>query len=213
VERDVPDDNAQQQSQQQEPPTTGDGTGQQAQNQSQQQNAGGQDSKEPERRFTQAELDAIVRDRLERERQSAERKADADRKKAEEAAAAQRGEYQRLAEERGQKLTELQQQLAERERTSREATVRYEVRVLASDLGFADPSDAPRFLDLAGVEFDDSGAITTDLKALLEAVLKAKPYLGRQPGAGGVPPTPKPDNGALTDEEKRRQAVGIRQLW
>lgn len=46
----------------------------------------------------------------------------------------------------------------------------------AARLGFADPEDAQRFLDADAVEWDDSGA-PKNVQALLEAVLKAKPYL------------------------------------
>lgn len=46
----------------------------------------------------------------------------------------------------------------------------------AARLGFADPEDAQRFLDQDAIEWDDSG-VPKNVTALLEAVLKAKPYL------------------------------------
>lgn len=46
----------------------------------------------------------------------------------------------------------------------------------AARLGFADPEDAQRFLDADAVEWDDAGS-PKNVGTLLEAVLKAKPYL------------------------------------
>lgn len=46
----------------------------------------------------------------------------------------------------------------------------------AARLGFADPEDAQRFLDADKVDWSDDGA-PTNVQALLEAVLNAKPYL------------------------------------
>lgn len=69
-------------------------------------------------------------------------------------------------------------------------TVKAEVRALATE-GFADPSDAALFLDLAKYVNDagdiDNGAITTDLAALLTS----KPHLAKPTG----PPPPPPFNG------------------
>lgn len=47
----------------------------------------------------------------------------------------------------------------------------------AARLGFADPEDAQRFLDDARVEWDDATGAPKNVQQLLEAVLKAKPYL------------------------------------
>jgi len=46
----------------------------------------------------------------------------------------------------------------------------------AARLGFADPEDAQRFLDADAIEWDDAGN-PKNVAALLESVLKAKPYL------------------------------------
>ncbi len=87
---------------QQDPPPTGNGTGQQGEH-AQQQNAGDGD-----KRFTQAELDAIVADRLKRANESAERKAAKERQEAEERAATEQGEFKKLAETRAARLAELE---------------------------------------------------------------------------------------------------------
>jgi len=47
----------------------------------------------------------------------------------------------------------------------------------AARLGFADPEDAQRFLDAERVEWDDATGAPKNVQQLLEAVLKAKPYL------------------------------------
>lgn len=86
----------------QDNPTTGNGTGQQGDN-AQQQNAGDGD-----KRFTQAELDAIVADRLKRATESAERKAATERQKAEERAATEQGQFKELAEQRQSRIAELE---------------------------------------------------------------------------------------------------------
>lgn len=82
--------------------TTGNGTGQAGDN-AQQQNAGDGD-----KRFTQAELDAIVADRLKRATESAERKAARERQEAEERAASEQGEFKKLADQRQARIAELE---------------------------------------------------------------------------------------------------------
>lgn len=85
----------------------------------------------------------------------------------------------------------------------------------AARLGFADPEDAQRFLDADAIEWDDSGA-PKNVQALLEAVLKAKPYLKAsftQPpdlgqgarGRAGVPLT--------RDAIAKMSATEINQRW
>ena len=56
----------------------------------------------------QAELDRVVKERLERERQKNERAAEAAKRKAEEDAAAKNGEWQALAEKHAKRLAELE---------------------------------------------------------------------------------------------------------
>lgn len=77
----------------------------------------------------------------------------------------------------------LKKQLAERDAAIAEATAAAKAQRLASAslaaaarLGFADPEDAQRFLDAGAVEWDDAGA-PKNVASLLEAVIKAKPYL------------------------------------
>ena len=96
-----------------------------------------------EKTFTQAELDAIIEDRLKRERRKAADAADAARKQAEADAAAKNGEWQKLAEQREQ---ELKQARAE----AREATI----RAAAARLGIADGDYAVFLVGKAGEDAD-----------------------------------------------------------
>lgn len=79
--------------------------------------------------------------------------------------------------------------------------VRAEVKALAADL-FADPADAPLYLDLTKYDVDDDGEVSVDeIKSDLKKVLKDKPHLAKkgaalkpdrsqgQGGAGGARPT------------------------
>lgn len=72
--------------------------------------------------------------------------------------------------------------------------VRAEVKALAADL-FADPGDAPLFVDLAKYEVDDDGAVDEDeIRDDLRAVLVRKPHLGAVTVRKAPEPrTPKPD--------------------
>lgn len=69
----------------------------------------------PEKTFTQDQLEAIVKDRLEREKRRADAQAEAARKDAEAKALAEQGEFKTLAETRAARIAELE---AERERHS-----------------------------------------------------------------------------------------------
>lgn len=101
----------------------------------------------------------------------------------------QLSEKDRLERERD----EYKGKLDQAEQKSRDRVIRSEVRVIASELGFADPSDAHRFLDVSGIEFDDDGE-PKGIKKLLEDLAKAKPYLIKSTGNGtsGVPGSPRP---------------------
>lgn len=87
------------------------------------------------------------------------------------------------------------------EQKSRDRVIRSEVRVLASELNFADPSDAHAFLDVSGIEFDDDGE-PKGIKKLLEDLAKAKPYLLKPAnGTTGVPGTPRANGQSQTRDE------------
>jgi hypothetical protein len=81
-------------------------------------------AKEEEKLFTQAQLDALIDDRLKRERKKAETAAELARKKAEADALEKNQEWQKLAEQRATELAALTQEKAELE-PFREQAERY----------------------------------------------------------------------------------------
>lgn len=140
--------------------------------------------------------------------------AAANRKRAAEAEArlkAHEDEKLSEAERQTKRIAELEAENQRLAADRRERLIRAEIRVQASAEGFSDPDDAWRLLDPAAIEADEQGE-PKNVGALLKALAKAKPYLLRKPAAEGVPATPKAD-GKLSDEERARQAVGIRQIW
>jgi soluble lytic murein transglycosylase-like protein len=100
-------------------------------------------------------------------------------------------------------LATLQKQHEDAVREKQELRIEHAVSIQAQKLGFADPDDAKRFLDMAALEFDDNGA-PTNVTDLLGDVLKIKPYLKAQTGratvtSGGA--TNPPRSVAATNKE------------
>lgn len=110
--------------------------------------------------------------------------------KAFEEADAKAKEAQMTAEQKREKqLSDYQSQNAELVRQVQELRIQSAVQGQAARLGFADPSDAARFLDPSELEFDDNGN-PMNVEPLLKNVLKNKPYLSGKvvpsvPTAGG----------------------------
>ena len=146
-----------------------------------------------EKTFTQAEVDAIISDRLDRER----RKQEADAKKAQEAAEAKRmeeqQEFQKLAETRQAKIAELEKQLADLQPT-KERVIQLE-GVLKT------------YLDKEREGLPDA------IKGLLDSldVVKQLEWLAANKktikGASAIPATPAAKgDGKMTDDERRKRA-------
>ena len=74
------------------------------------------------------------------------------------------------------RLAELEKELGEREVRMREHTLRYETMLRARELGIVDPEAAYRLLDLAEVEYDETGR-PTNLERLLRELVRKRPYL------------------------------------
>jgi len=152
---------------------------------------GDTDGQRDERKFSKAELATAVQDALRRERD----KAAADQKKAADAAEAaklaEQQQFQELAKKHEQRATELAAELEAREARIAGLQLSQAVEREAAALGFTDPTDAHRFLETSAVTRADDGT-PQNVKALLEAVLGAKPYL-KAPASGtsGVPATPR----------------------
>lgn len=102
------------------------------------------------------------------------------------------------AERLAKRLAELEQERSRWETERQERTTRYELRLKAAELGFADPADAYALIDLTTVEYGDDGS-PTNAERLLKDLLKAKPYLAKQ-GTEAVPASPRP--GQPPDREK-----------
>lgn len=123
---------------------------------------------EMDKRFTQAEVDQIVKDRLERERKKANELADEARKRAEAEAAAKNGEWQKVAEQREAEVKRYQADMRERD-----------IKLAAMKMGIKDLDYAVYLVTKAGAEAD------------MEAILKA--HSVTEPAGQSQQPTPPPN--------------------
>jgi hypothetical protein len=138
--------------------------------------------------FTQEELDRIISERLQREREKY-KDYDALKQKA--------AEFDKLQESQLSEQEKLQKRLAELEREKeswqrerQERTLKYETMLTASRLGIVDPEAAYRLLDLSKLEFAEDGT-PKNLEQALKELIKAKPYLAGAPAVtGGSPANP-----------------------
>lgn len=164
-------------------PNTGDATG----------TNGGQ-SDAPEKKFTQAELDNILRKRLDQEKQQREKAEAKAREEAEAKALLEQQKYQELAEARAKRIAELEATAAELE-GAREQAERYKSALSAH---------------LETQRKGLPGHITTLLDKLdpveqLEWIAANQAAIGPPNGhKGGVPASPRADGGNLSFEEKVR---------
>jgi hypothetical protein len=154
--------------------------------------------------FTQEQVDGIVKDRLERERKTAEAKTQKDREDAEAARLKEQGEFEKLANQRAATITELEAKVTEGE-THKTRADRYETALKAhletqrKDL----PAHITALLD------------RMDPVDQLEYIAANREALGAKPGqnGSGIPATPKPgDRKALTEEQQQaaqRQAAQL----
>lgn len=133
---------------------------------------GGTDNQPTSKTFTQAELDAVVAKRLERERKSWEAKVEEEKRKA------ALTETERLKVEKD----ESDKRAAEAIRNANDRLVRAEVTLLASQLGIVDPDAALTLMARDGVSVDDSGKVV-GVKEALEKLVSSKPYLKQQTAA------------------------------
>ena len=184
-------------------PNTGDATGQATDGQQNGQQNGGQgEQQQPAITFaTEAEfqrkVDDLLKERLERERKKTEAAAQKAREEAAAEAAAKNGEWQQVAEQRGKRLAELEQQVTEFEalgtKASRfEAALRNQVEALRKDV----PKHLLPLLDKLDVVEQMEW-----LAANRDQVAPAKP--------NGVPATPRAQGGldAAQQEQARRDAA------
>lgn len=131
---------------------------------------------DPPKTFTQEQLDAIIADRLQRERG---KYADyEDLKKAKDELDALKAGQLSEAEKLNKRAAEAEAKAQAAEARIKEMNTRGEIERQARKLGIVDEDAAYRLLDVTKLEFDDAGS-PTNAEALLKDLVKAKPYLAQ----------------------------------
>lgn len=164
----------------------------------------------PDQTFTQADVDRIVKERLERAKAKF---ADYDDLKARAAKLEELERAQMDGEQRKAKdLQALADRLAEAERARDEALaqgrdrlLRAEVTMQAAAMGFAYPADIYRLADLSQASIDESGSVAGIQEALSQLAKDRPDYLRRQsaPGIDGGATGPGNDLPRLTPAQER----------
>lgn len=161
---------------------TGDGTGGGGGN------PGSENTGEQERRFTQADMDRVVEERLRRDRETNERRAAAERQQAADAAAAEQGEFRQLAEQRATRIAELEPFEAQARRYS---------EALGTLLTVQREGLQPHIIELL-----DRLDPADQLEWIAAHQAELRPAEGEQKESRGPGPTPR-----KTGEETREQRV------
>lgn len=155
-------------------------------------------AQEPAKLFTQEQVDAAVKDRLEREKAKAAKAVEDARKAAEIEAAAKNGEWEKVAKEREAELAAMQARVAELD-TTKATLTDYETRIKAQ-LDKSREGLPPHIIELLD-----------GLPVLQQVDWIAKNHAaiagGQQPPTKPIPRTPQPAGGReLTEAEtKQRQ--------
>ena len=142
-----------------------------------------------EKRFTQADLDRMIAERLEREKRKRDEDAAKAKAQAEADAAIKNAEWQKLAELREKELAEARSLLAQNKLAD-------EKRKAATKVGLPD-AFASRLIG------DTPEALEADAKALLETLPKAP-----KPSPGGITNPAGAETVGETDAEKRKRLFG-----
>lgn len=139
-------------------------------------------------RFTQDDVDRIVKERLARE---AAKHADYEELKGKAAQWEKHEEAQKSELEKAQeKIAALERASTAQAAAAKETVVRYAAEAIAAALGFQNPTDAYLLADLANVSVEPDGNIK-GLKEAIEALAQTHPYLV----AKGKPSPPNLDAG------------------
>lgn len=170
--------------------------------------------------FTQAELDRVVKERLEWERGKYSDYDDlkAAAKKLKDLETSQLSE----TEKRDKRIQELEAakqkweaEAETRERGVAERVIRSEVRMVAGVMGFASPDDAYHLAELTEVQLDGDGNVQ-GVEAALKKLAKDKPYLlkGATAGPGSPPNEPKGKKGSAEDDwiAEAQRRFGIKKV-
>jgi hypothetical protein len=173
-----------------------------------------------EKTFTQAEVDAMMGQRVTRAEKAGQKALAKDLgyesveamqaalKKPESSSKGKGDEGKGIDPADVEKL--LDERLKEREKEQNEKTFKRllaaEVKVLANELGFADWEDAHALADLSKVKEDDKGNLT-GVKEALEELLKKKPHLGKQKGGSGAFGANVGGGGTPADKKAHQEAL------
>ncbi|HWT24543.1 MAG TPA: hypothetical protein VN213_13640 [Solirubrobacteraceae bacterium] len=134
-----------------------------------------------------AENQRLKREAAQREKER--RQAQAEAKKAEDARKAEQGEWRKLAEERAERITELEGQIAERDRRDAERDQRTRVEQAAERLNFRRPKRAYALLvdELGPDKASETLADDQLTDAALKRLARAEPELVDQTRRTGAP--------------------------
>lgn len=111
------------------------------------------------------------------------------------------------------RIAELEQSLAARENAVRQAEVRAAAIDAASRLGFRNPEDGLRFLDMDTLEFDDAGR-PVGVDKQLASILKERDYLKATPRTPDAGQGDRGRTATLTvDEIRKMKPEEINARW
>lgn len=171
-----------------------------------------------DRTFTQADVEQLIKERLERDRRTRDEKyADYDELKKSAAELKKLKDADLSAQEKKDKrIAELEKAQADwdakvkaQEAATNTKLIQAEVRVQAAQMGFTNPDDAYRLADLSEVEVGEDGGIK-GVKKALEALKKDKPYLLAKAGGPGSPANdPKKKKAETNWVDEARERYGI----
>jgi len=177
--------------------------------------------------FTQEEMNAIIKDRLDRERDKHKKDVadkygdyDALRQAAEQWQKAQddkKSDLEKLQEAlsgKDQSISELQVRLEAVEQERTKALIRAKVVAAAAAKEFKDPEDAYRLIDLSKLSLEEDGV--KGIGEALDALAEAKPYLLRAAEATTTTPPKVPTTNLPAgaphgepDEQRRARLYGL----
>ena len=161
----------------------------------------------PEKTFTQAEIDAIIKERLEREKSKYADYPDLKQKaaKLQEIEDAQKTELEKLQERLGQLETQATQTAAENKRLKLNA----KIAQVAGQLGAVDPNDPNFVMATQAIDPDGDGA-DDEIKKSIEALKTQRPYLfgNKQSHLEPFNPEGGPGQRGETDAQKRARIYG-----
>jgi hypothetical protein len=149
-------------------------------------------------RVPKSELDRLKRIAAEKDRD--ERDAEKARKKAEERARRERGEWDEMLSEKDEKIAEVEAERDEAHYQLQSFKRQIRVTQAAQRLGFRDPTDAEKYIS------EDEAENDTDAERALKRVLREKPYLRQDRPASGLPGGGGADVDGLTVEEIRKMS-------